>query len=325
MHRVAADKTMKGGEHWLVFVTALPIDAPSARMRILRTLDSLGCAAMREGVFVLPDTPANRLGLSRLSEHVTRIKGTAHLLHVNSEETQARVFRGFFDRSDQYDELIKTIEGLKMGFGVSDPGAIARVLNKQRREFDALSGLDFFPSSARDRAAHVLVEVEARVKALMFPDAPKDGRAPDSTLQFFRATWATKKPIWTDRLASAWLIRRFIDPEATLLWMEKNGECPATAISFAFEGAQFSNSKTRVTFEELLVNFGLGDNATLARIGKLVHALDAGGAPVPEAAGVETLLQGARRRGASDNDFLAESEKTFDLLFDAYLETTGRS
>ena len=159
----------------------------------------------------------------------------------------------------------------------------------------------------------------------MFPDAPKDGRAPDSTLQFFRATWATKKPIWTDRLASAWLIRRFIDPEATLLWMEKNGECPATAISFAFEGAQFSNSKTRVTFEELLVNFGLGDNATLARIGKLVHALDAGGAPVPEAAGVETLLQGARRRGASDNDFLAESEKTFDLLFDAYLETTGRS
>ena len=322
---MANEKDPKDGERWLVFVTALPVDDPAARMRILRTLDSLGCAAMREGVFVLPDSPSNRLGLSRLSEHVARINGTAHLLQVVSDDTQTQVFRNFFDRSAPYNELIKTIEGLKMGFGVSDPGAIARVLNKQRREFDSLSALDFFPSAARDRTAKVLCEVESQVRALMFPDAPKEDRITGSGQQYFKRTWATKKPIWTDRLASAWLIRRFIDPEATLIWLEKNQACPASAIGFAFDGAQFSNSKTRVTFEELLVNFGLANNATLARIGKLVHALDTGGVAVPEAAGVETLLQGASRRSTSDNELLSESEKTFDLLFEAYFEAPGKA
>ncbi len=321
---MATEKDAKGGERWLVYVTTLPLDEPAARMRILRTLDSLGCAAMREGVYVLPDSAENRLGLTRLADHVARINGTAHLLQVTSDEEQAQVFRGFFDRSAKYDELVKTVEGLKMGFGVSDPGAIARVLTKQRREFDSLSGLDFFPSKARDRAAQMLGDVEAQVKALMFPDAPKEGLATASGRQFFRSVWATRKPIWTDRLASAWLIRRFIDPEATLFWLEKNQECPETAVGFGYEGAQFSNSKTRVTFEELLVNFGLANNATLVRIGKLVHALDAGGVPIPEAAGVETLLQGARRRSTNDNEFLVESEKTFDLLFDAYLDPPAK-
>jgi len=73
---VANENAPKDAERWLVYVTSLPVDDPAARMRILRTLDSLGCAARREGVFVLPDSPANRLGLSRLSEHVTRINGT---------------------------------------------------------------------------------------------------------------------------------------------------------------------------------------------------------------------------------------------------------
>jgi hypothetical protein len=243
---------------------------------------------------------------------------------VVSDAAQGQIFRSFFDRSAKYNELIKTVEGLKMGFGVSDPGAIARLLTKQRREFDSLSGLDFFPSEARERASRILGEVEAQVRALMFPDAPKGGRTTASGRQYFNGVWATKKPIWTDRLASAWLIRRFIDPEATLLWLDKNDPVPSTAIGFAYDGAQFSNSKTRVTFEELLQHFGLTNNATLARIGKLVHALDTGGAPVPEAAGVETLLQGARRRSTSDDELLSESEKTFDLLFEAYLDTPGK-
>ena len=322
---MATEKNTTDGERWLVYVTTLPVDDPAARMRILRTLDSLGCAAMREGVFVLPDSPANRLGLSRLSEHVTRINGSAHLLQVASDQAQAQVFRGFFDRSDKYDELIKAVEGLRLAFGISDPGAIARVLNKHRREFDELSGLDFFPSVARERAAKILTGIESQVHALMFPDAPKEGHTAASDQQYFNSVWATKKPVWTDRLASAWLIRRFIDPEATLIWLEKSQACPPSAVGFAFEGAQFSNSKTRVTFEELLVNFGLTGNAALVRIGKLVHALDTGGATVPEAAGVETLLQGARRRSTSDPELLAESEKTFDLLFEAYFEAPGKT
>jgi hypothetical protein len=76
-----------------------------------------------------------------------------------------------------------------------------------------------------------------------------------------------------------------------------------------------------VTFEELLTGFGLDGNATLVKIGGLVHYLDTGGTPVAEAAGVETLLQGARRRSTNDDELFRESEKTFDLLYEAYVET----
>ncbi len=307
---------------WLVYVASLPTDDPAARMRVLRTLESLGCAVLREGVYLLPDHPATRNGLTRLSDYVARISGSSHLLSVTaSDPAQAGAFRALFDRSGKYRELVKAIEGLRSGFGISEPSAIARVLNKQRRDFDAISALDFFPSKARERAAAVLGETEAEVRKLMFPDARKADREAQSARHYLKRVWATRKPLWADRLASAWLIRRFIDPEARMLWLDKGQDCPSTAVGFAYEGAAFSNTRNRVTFEELLAEFGLDKNATLARIGALVHFLVAGGAPVAEAAGVETLLQGARRRSNTDDELFSETEKTFDLLYEAYLET----
>jgi hypothetical protein len=307
---------------WLVFVASLPTDDPAVRMRVLRTLESLGCAMLREGVYLLPDNPAARQGLTRLSEYVGRISGSSHVLGVTAvDRAQAQAFRALFDRSGKYDELVKTIEGLRSAFGISDPSAIARVLNKQRREFDAISALDFFPSAARERAGRALAETEAQVRKLMFPDAPRAGRAAEPGASYFKRTWATRRPLWADRLASAWLIRRFIDPEAKIVWLDKNQDCPPNAVPFAYEGATFSNSRNKVTFEELLAGFSLERNPTLAKIGSLVHYLDAGGTPVAEAAGVETLLQGARRRSNTEDELFRESEKTFDLLYEAYVET----
>ena len=131
-------------------------------------------------------------------------------------------------------------------------------------------------------------------------------------------TWATRKPLWADRLACAWLIRRFIDPASALYWLEPNQACPENALGFAFEGAHFGNSGNRVTFEELLLQLGLAKDSGLVRIGSIVHFLEVGGTPVPEAAGVETLLLGAARRAVNENVLLVESEKTFDLLYEAY-------
>ena len=73
-----------GGTRWLAYVTALPTEDPAARMRVLRTLESLGCAVLRDGVFLLPDGATARQGLTKLSEHIARIGGSAHLLSVNS-------------------------------------------------------------------------------------------------------------------------------------------------------------------------------------------------------------------------------------------------
>jgi hypothetical protein len=322
---VAAERAPAAQDpRWLVLIANLPLEDPASRMRILRTLESLGCAVLREGVYLLPDTPENRLSLQRLGEHAARLNGSCTALSVEPlDERQADQFRMYFDRSAKYVELVKTVNSLKAGYGISDPGSIARVLTKQRRDFDAITALDFFPSAGREQAERTLREAEQHVNGLMFPDAPRPTSAQANT--HFRRTWVTRKPLWADRLASAWLIRRFIDPEATLAWLEKAQEVPEGGVTFGFDGAAFSNTRSLVTFEQLLSSFGLMHNATLVRLGALVHYLDAGGTPVAEAPGVETLLQGARRRSTSDEELFRESEKTFDLLYEAYYESPGKA
>ncbi len=314
---------------WLAFVTQLPVDDAAGRMKVLRTLETLGCAVLRDGVYLLPDSGDGRSGLMKLAEYVERISGSAHILWVRSVNAQqSQQLQGLFDRSAQYRELTKIVESLKAGFGISDPVAISRVLNKQRRDLEAISALDFFGSPLKRKAEQALAAMELQVRELMFPESKKaspSGAVARKDRTYFRRAWATRKPLFTDRLASAWLIRRFVDPEASLIWLDKGATSPATAVSFGFEGATFSNSKHRVTYEELLGNFKLDKNPALVKIGRLVHALEVGGSRLPEAAGVETLLAGAKRRATTDDELLGETEKTFDLLYEAYFEVPARA
>jgi hypothetical protein len=305
---------------WLLVVATLPTDIPAARMRVLRTFESLGAAIVRDGVFLLPESPANHQAVERLVEYITLNAGTALALKAAPlDEAHADSFRRLFDRSSRYEELTKTIESLKVGFGIADPSAISRVLQKQRREFEAIAALDFFPSPAQERAKAALVHAEAQVRMLLFPTQAAPGARTNE--KFLGRIWATRRPLWADRLACSWLIRRFVDPEATLAWLEKTQPCPPEAIGFAFEGARFANSGTRITFEEMLAQLDMEKNHALARIGGIVRFLEVrGGTSVPEAAGVQTLLQGAVRRSASDDELLGEAEKNFDLLYEAYCE-----
>jgi hypothetical protein len=304
---------------WLALIASLPVEDPAARMRMLRTLESLGAAVMRDGVYLLPDTPAARRGLEHLAEYIAKGAGSAQVIQVTPmTEAQQRAFRGLFDRSARYAELIKVVESLKVGYGISDPGALARVLQKQHRELEAIGALDFFPSEIRERARAALAAADAAVRKLLFPSQTQGGAQPGETL--LRRVWATRRPPWADRLACAWLIRRFVDPEGSVAWLDKGQACPAGHVGFAFDGARFGNSATQVTFEAMLGHFKLADNAALAKIGGIVHFLETREHPVSEAAGVQTLLQGAARRAANDDELLAEAEKTFDLLYEAYYE-----
>jgi len=314
-----------GTARWALLVLTLPVDDPAGRMRIMRSLETLGAGLLREGVYVLPESRDARRGFERLAEQVGQVGGTAHLLAAETADAgETRRLRALFDRSARYSELIKTVDGMQAAFGVSDPIAIAKVLAKLRRDYEHAGAQDFFPSPLASKADAVLAASEAAVKRLMFPDeappAPAVSKSSRSKREFFKRAWATRRPLFVDRLASAWLIRRFIDPEATMLWLDKGTPCPATAVGFGFEGATFRNSRDRVTYEELLAQFRLDDNPALVRIASMIRSLDTGDTPAAEAAGVETLLAGARRRAATDDELLAESEKTFDLLYEAYFE-----
>ena len=323
MTRPAKGAHPEPGSGWLALISALPTEDPAMRMRVLRTLESLGAAVLREGVFLLPDSGDNRQALERLEGYIGKNSGTAYVLQVAAgTSTQQEKFRALFDRSARYEQLTKIVSSLKVGFGVSDPSAISRVLHKQRGEFELISALDFFPSAARARAEKTLTEAETVVKKLLFPVHQQSELKPGDKL--LGRIWATRKPLWADRLACAWLIRRFADPEATLVWLDKQQECPPRAVGFAFDRAHFVNSPTQVTFEVMLTRFDLAKNPALAKIGSIVHYLEVGGSPVPEAAGVETLLLGAVRRSAGEDELMREAEKTFDLLFEAYEEPMKR-
>ncbi len=305
---------------WLLTIATLPVEDPASRMRVLRTLESLGSAVMREGAYLLPDTPGNRQSLEALTEYITKAAGgAAHVLQVSAiSPAQHETFARLFDRSARYEDLIKTVESLRVGFGHADPSAISRVVHKQRREFESIAALDFFPTEARARAHQTLAAADADVRKLLFPTQSQPSLSPGEAL--LGRTWATRKPLWADRLACAWLIRRFVDPEGSVQWLDKTQALPADTVGFGFDGARFGNSASQVTFEVMLQQFGLAKNAALAKIGAIVHFLEVRDTPVPEAAGVQTLLQGAARRSTSDDELLAEAEKTFDLLYEAYFE-----
>jgi len=307
---------------WLVMVAQLPTEDPSARMRVLRKLESLGAGVLREGAYALPDTPANRKSLDELAAHIGREGGTAYALRVAAtSQAQNEAFRRLFDRSAQYEDLVKIVQGLRLGFGHSDPSALARVLLKQRRDFEAIAALDFFPAPAKARAQQAISDADQEIRKLYFSQAPTSIGTGE---KLHGRTWVTRKPLWADRLASAWLVRRFVDPEAKILWLEGAGEAPPDAISFGFEGAHFAAGDALVGYEEIMRQLQLGANQAIARIGAIVHYLEAGGAPVQEAAGVQTLLHGAVRRAQNDDELLAEAEKTFDLLYEAYFEPPQR-
>ena len=131
--------------------------------------------------------------------------------------------------------------------------------------------------------------------------------------------WATRKRPWIDRLASAWLIRRFVDGQARIKWLDQPADCPKRALGFDFDGATFSHIGSKVTFEVIAASFGLDTDLSLEKIAALVHYLDVGGIPIPEAAGVETIIRGARQRFCNDDEFLVEAEKILDSLYAGYI------
>jgi hypothetical protein len=141
--------------------------------------------------------------------------------------------------------------------------------------------------------------------------------------EYQKRVWATRKSPWIDRLASAWLIKRFIDRDARFAWLERPSALPKKAVGFDFDGAEFTHVKNRVTFEVLLATFSLENDAALQSIAKAVHFLDVGGIPVPDAKGLETVLKGIREKAKNDDALAAEAMRILDLFYSAYSQKTN--
>ena len=177
---------------------------------------------------------------------------------------------------------------------------------------------NFFPGPAAEQLEQAFGDAEAALAAQAGDDEPQarpGAVARKDKAQYQGRLWATRAHLWVDRVASAWLIRRFIDPLARFGWLHTPGECPETAIGFDFDGAEFSHVGARVTFEVLLASFGLHQDQALVRLGNIVHVLDVGGAPVPEAAGLAAIIAGYRARNLEDDALLAEASGVLDAPY----------
>ncbi len=304
---------------WLLLVVSLPTSSATARMRVWRGLKALGCAALRDGAHLLPGCPEHEQALQALGDECLREGGSAWLMSVQPRSVEDfAAYRQLFDRSEDYAELRKAWKEANRGLASMGASELARQQRKLQREFDAARAIDFFPDEASVEAEAAWTDFNKRIETLLSPDEPHEteGRIPRLDASDYQGrVWATRRRLWVDRVASAWLIRRFIDREARFQWLAKPSDCPKRALGFDFDGATFTHVGDRVTFETLLASFGLEADPALVRLGSMVHALDVGGDPVAEAKGFEAVMGGARERLSDDDALLTEMSAVLDSIY----------
>ena len=297
---------------------ALPTANAAERMRAWRTLKSAGAAVLRDGVYLLPDGTVSREVLESVERDVLDSGGSASLLPINDPHGER--FIPLFDRSDDYTKLRSEIEPQLAQLTPENALATARQARKLRKAFAQIQAIDFFSGEAMQRADALLRDLEVAINRALSKDEPTSHEQAIEQLDhldYQGRTWATRQRPWVDRLASAWLIRRFIDPGARILWLTSPDACPAEALGFDFDGARFSHVGNKVTFETLQASFGL-EVPGLLRVGALVHYLDVGGAQPTEATGVERVLAGLRASIEDDDQLLAAACAIFDGLLAAF-------
>lgn len=303
-------------------VLSLPTRNSTLRMRLWRALRQTGCAVLRDGVYVLPASASSYAALSRLESDIHSHGGLAMALEVTARsEDQLAALRKRFDRGREYGAVVRRIGLAKSALGRLGPRRAQTEIRRLEQALGKLAAVDFYPGEAKAQAAAAFGDLKAAYHAAYAGGEPRASRRTRRQMDascYQKRVWATRKAPWVDRLASAWLIRRFIDREARFAWIERPSQLPKNAVGFDFDGAQFTHVGNRVTFEVLLSSFGLESDAALAAIGAAVHFLDAGGIPVPDAQGLETMLKGAREQARSDDALLAAATRAFDLLYSGY-------
>ncbi len=298
----------------------LPTQPNAVRLRVWRALKALGCAALRDGAYVLPAAHAARF--EPLATEVRAHGGTASLMHLAPrDDTQRQEVLALFDRTEAYTAWRASVQAVLADAQTLSEADARRKWRALAEGLAALHSIDYHPGPAAQQADAELQSLRAAIDARFSRGEPAaqaaHGIARLDARPFQGKRWATRKRPWVDRLACAWLIRRFIDHKARFLWLDDpaaSTPAPRGAIGYDFDGARFSHLGARVSVEVLMASFGLDADPRLQRIARAVRFLDVGGLPVPEAAGLEAVLAGLRALHADDDSLAAAAATVFDAL-----------
>lgn len=306
---------------WLILTATLPTSPSGLRVRVWRALKATGAGTLREGVYVLPESAPTAAQLLALEKTIVESGAQAYLLVVQARDAeQEAAFQALFDRTEAYDELMQSARELQRQRTGLAEAPLRRQMRALEQQLHAVLATDFFPGPAAGQAAQALAELRRQVELQCSADEPAASLAPIERREradYQGRIWATRKRPWVDRLATAWLITRFIDDAPRFVWLADVARCPRAALGYDFDGATFTHVGHKVTFEVVAESFGLLGDPALQRLAALVHCIDVGGPAVDEAPGFEMLVRGLQARHAKDDALLAAAIPMFDALLAA--------
>ena len=289
-------------------VFSLPSAKASERVQVWRKLQKFGAISFRNSGYLLPNTPENRERFAWASAVVRSHKGEASVLRVESvDDLSPEGLRDLFRqaREPEYIALQKELQKLK-----PQPRPATAQMVRLRKRFDEIVAMDFFRSKSRS-------VVEQLFEALAKPHSEQTTIKPKAAKKDYQGkTWVTRPRPGIDRVSSAWLITRFIDPKARFIFADDPAKHPA-AVAFDMYGtAAFGHEGDRCTFETLCRSFGIRDKRTL-QIAEAIHDADLEDAKFGRHEGhaMNQILRGWAAQNVPDDQLLRRGMDLIEGLY----------
>lgn len=316
-------------QEWILIFYSVPSQPVSNRMKIWRKLAKAGAVQLKGAVYILPATEEHEEFCQWLIGEVKSMGGdgafvrTAEIKAMDEGDIRELFLRqageGYRNFEKGLDALERKAQSLRKGAQGDEGGKLADLVKKLAKELDEHRKRDFFSSSTGVLIQKRVHALEAGLRGMVraaagTPAAIESKRAED----YQGRVWATRKNPFIDRMASAWLVRRFIDPKAAFRFAdEREAAGPGNGVvAFDVRGGEFTHVGDLCTFEVLIKSFGIKDKA-VRKIAEIVHDLDVKDEKYgkPEAAGVEDILTGIRKTAKSDTDALERGMAVFEMLY----------
>ena len=318
---------------WVLLIHQIPPKPDYFRVKVGRRLQRLGAVAIKNSVYVLPRSDETVEDFQWQSREIVAGGGEASVCEANFVDglTDTQIEALFRTARDaDYGEIVAEAHRLRKAVpsggqrGQTDGrGQIAADVNRLKRRLASLVAIDFFGAPRRRAAHEELARLEARLRppSTHVPAPVRPAEAPRG------ATWVTREGVYIDRIASAWLIGRFIDSKARFKFVAAEGYRPRPGeLRFDMFEAEYTHEGDACTFETLVARFGLGDRA-LRVIAEIVHDIDCKEAKFgrPEASGIERLIAGIAQQHTEDAARLAHGAALFDALHAALAATAAET